>query len=106
MYDHFLPKIFFIFIQTKQYNMSDNLFPSVEEVQKWSPGKVINFLKHKQDDLFLKDKHIEVIEDQEVAGRDFLELNVEKLTKYGLKGGPAERIEGLTRDIKSEGQGK
>ncbi|CAG8827639.1 23194_t:CDS:2 [Gigaspora margarita] len=84
--------------------MSDNLFPSVEEVQKWSPGKVIDFLKHKQDDLFLKDKHIEVIEDQEVAGRDFLELNVEKLTKYGLKGGPAERIEGLTRDIKSEGQ--
>ncbi|CAG8486139.1 14812_t:CDS:2 [Gigaspora rosea] len=82
--------------------MSDNFFPSVEEVQKWSPEKVLDFLKLKQKGLYLKDKYIEVIEDQEVAGHDFLELNVEQLTKYGLKGGPAERIAGLIRDIKGE----
>jgi len=93
-----------IFSNFKQTVMSNTPLPSVEEVNKWSPVQVINFLESKKDELFLYDKHIEVIKDQEVAGRDFLELNVDKLEKWGMKGGPAERITSLVNNIKGKGQ--
>ncbi|RIB24295.1 hypothetical protein C2G38_2032003 [Gigaspora rosea] len=84
--------------------MSENFtLPSVEDVQKWKRADVINFLQKNKDKLDLDDKHIKVIENEEVAG-DFLELDAEKLIKYGLKGGPAERIAKLVRDIKGEGE--
>ncbi len=92
------------FSRIKQTVMSNTPLPSVEEVNKWSPVQVINFLESKKDELFLYDKHIEVIKDQEVAGRDFLELNVDKLEKWGMKGGPAERITSLVNNIKGKGQ--
>ena len=93
-----------IFSNFKQTVMSNTPLPSVEEVNKWSPVQVINFLESKKVELFLYDKHIEVIKDQEVAGRDFLELNVDKLEKWGMKGGPAERITSLVNNIKGKGQ--
>ncbi|CAG8853282.1 6149_t:CDS:1, partial [Gigaspora margarita] len=87
--------------------MSINItLPSVEEVNEWWPTDVVTFLGSNKKKLFLEDKHIKVIEDEEVAGSDFLVLDVEKLMKYGLKGGPAERIAKLVRDIKGEDQGK
>jgi len=86
--------------------MSFPSVPSVEEVRKWSPKDVITFLEAKKEELFLDDKHIKVIEDQEVAGRAFLNLSVEKLMQDGLKRGPAETIVDLIRDIKGESEGK
>ncbi|RHZ79750.1 hypothetical protein Glove_141g70 [Diversispora epigaea] len=81
--------------------MSDNIpLPLVEVVKKWKRDYVITFLESKKDELGLDDIHIQVIQDQEVAGCDFLELNVEKLMRYGLKGGPAERIAGLVKEFK------
>ena len=66
----------------------------------------ITFLQSKKDELDLDDKHIKVIKDQEVAGRDFLHLTPEKLEKWGMTGRPAEAIAGLVRDIKGEERGK
>ncbi|CAG8677123.1 4568_t:CDS:1, partial [Paraglomus brasilianum] len=64
--------------------------PSVEEVSKWKRAQVLTFLRSKKDELDLDDKHIKIIEDQEVAGRAFLELTADKLMQDGLKRGPAE----------------
>ena len=86
--------------------MSFPSVPSVEEVRKWSPKDVITFLEAKKEELFLDNKHIKVIEDQEIAGRAFLNLSVEKLMQDGLKRGPAETIVDLIRDIKGESEGK
>ena len=97
-----------IFSNFKQTVMSNTPLPSVEEVNKWSPVQVINFLESKKDELFLYDKHIEVIKDQEVAGRDFLKLTLETLTQkdglFVLSYGPAERISSLINKIKGKGQ--
>ncbi|CAG8515993.1 2066_t:CDS:2 [Diversispora eburnea] len=78
-------------------------FPSVEEVYKWKQTDVLTYLQSKRDELDLDDDDIDVIEEKEVAGRDFLELNEKKLMKYGLFRGSAVKIEVLVRDIK---QGK
>ena len=85
--------------------MSFPSVPSVEEVRKWSPKDVITFLEAKKEELFLDDKHIKVIEDQEVAGRAFLELTADKLMRIGLTLGPAESIGKLIRDINGEQEG-
>ena len=92
------------FSNFKQTVMSNIPLPSVEEVNKWKQNDVTKFLQDKKEELDLYDKHIEVIKDQEVAGRDFLELNVDKLEKWGMKGGPAERITSLVNNIKGKGQ--
>ncbi|RHZ88242.1 hypothetical protein Glove_25g31 [Diversispora epigaea] len=85
--------------------MSNNIpLPSVEEVKSWSPKEVITFLEIKKDELFLRDIHIKVIEDQKVTGRAFLELNADKLMQDGLNRGPAKIIAGLVKEIKNEGQ--
>ena len=78
---------------------------SVEKIKKWSPQEVHGFLEKKKDELFLKDQDIKIIEDQEVAGQDFLLLTNEVLERYGLKGGPATRIAQLIKEIKGEEQG-
>ncbi|CAG8596691.1 8134_t:CDS:2 [Ambispora leptoticha] len=79
--------------------------PSAEEIKKWSPQQVLEFLEKKKDELFLNDKHIKIIEDQEVAGQDFLLLTEEKLMQDGLKRGPATRISQFVKEIKGEEQG-
>lgn len=88
--------------------MSNNPFPSVEEVKKWSLVQVINFLESKKDELFLYDEDIDIIKRNRVAGRAFLELSKEDLQAlpYNLLDGPARAIAGLVRDIKGEEQGK
>ena len=83
--------------------MSFPSIPSVEEVSKWKRAQVLTYLQSKKDELDLDDKHIKVIEDQEVAGCAFLELTAEKLMEDGLKRGPAESIAKL---IKGEPKGK
>jgi hypothetical protein len=81
------------------------VMPSVEEITNWKRRDVTEFLNNMKEDLDLDDKHIKIIEDQEVAGQDFLLLTEEKLMQYGLKGGPATRIAQLIKEIKGEEQG-
>ena len=96
------------FSNFKQTVMSNIPLPSVEEVNKWKQNDVTKFLQDKKEELDLDDKHIEVIKDQEVAGRDFLSLTLETLTQkdglFVLSYGPAKRITSLVNDIKGKGQ--
>src|SRR5207248_497499 len=97
-----------IFSNFKQTVMSNIPLPSVEEVNKWKQNDVTKFLQDKKEELDLDDKHIEVIKDQEVAGRDFLSLTLETLTQkdglFVLSYGPAKRFTSLVNDIKGKGQ--
>ncbi|RHZ47929.1 hypothetical protein Glove_564g63 [Diversispora epigaea] len=78
--------------------------PSVEVVSKWKRAHVLDYLNSKKDELDLDAKHIQVIEDQEIAGSGFLELNAEKLMQVGLKLRPAVAIAKLVKEIKGEEQ--
>ncbi|CAJ0644343.1 4612_t:CDS:2 [Entrophospora sp. SA101] len=84
--------------------MSNTPLPSVEEVNKWKRNDVTKFLQDKKEELDLDDEDIDIIKRNRVAGRAFLEVDVNKLMQDGLKRGPAEAIAGLVRDIKGEGQ--
>ncbi|CAG8505899.1 4228_t:CDS:10 [Cetraspora pellucida] len=55
-------------------------------------------------ELDLDNEDIKIIEKKKVSGDDFLDFNVEKLIKYGLEDGLAERIVKLVNTIKSEEQ--
>ncbi len=92
------------FSRIKQTVMSNTPLPSVEEVNKWKRNDVTKFLQDKKEELDLDDEDINIIKNNKVAGRDFLELNVDKLEKWGMKGGPAERITSLVNNIKGKGQ--
>ncbi|CAG8532667.1 8235_t:CDS:2 [Diversispora eburnea] len=72
---------------------------SLGEIRKWSPEEVITFIKAKKNDLFLKENQIKVLEDQEVAGLDFLRLSQEDLERWGIPGGPAKRIIESVKEI-------
>ncbi|CAG8853699.1 35379_t:CDS:1, partial [Gigaspora margarita] len=77
--------------------------PTVNEVEGWTETEeLINFLR--TQGLGLKDNHFNILREQEINGISFLELNVDKLMNYGLKGGPAEVIAKLINKIKGEGQ--
>ncbi|CAJ0887474.1 12735_t:CDS:2 [Entrophospora sp. SA101] len=84
--------------------MSNTPLPSVEEVNKWKQNDVTKFLQDKKEELDLDNENIDIIKRNRVAGRAFLEVDVNKLMQDGLKRGPAEAIAGLVRDIKGEGQ--
>ena len=86
--------------------MSFPSVPSVEEVSKWKRAQVLTYLQSKKDELDLDDEDLDVIRTNKVAGRAFLELTADKLMRVGLTMGPAESIEKLIRDIKSEGESK
>ncbi|CAG8652912.1 7525_t:CDS:1, partial [Ambispora gerdemannii] len=89
--------------------MSDNTsLPSVQEVNDWSPDKVIAFLKfyNEEKKLYLRDEDIKKIENNWVPGPAFLNLTLEKLlaSSLSLPYGPAEVIAELVSKIKGEGQ--
>ena len=86
--------------------MSFPSVPSVEEVSKWKQAQVLTYLQSKKDELDLDDKHIKVIEDQEIAGCTFLDLSQEEFERCGLTVGPAKTIMRLIKAIKSQPEGK
>jgi len=81
--------------------------PTVNEVEGWTETeKLINFLDNQ--DLGLKEKHFDILREQDVNGISFLKLTLEKLlaSPYKLPGGPAEVIAELVEKVKGEGEGK
>ncbi|CAI2187451.1 8276_t:CDS:2, partial [Funneliformis geosporum] len=80
--------------------MSNNIsFPSVEEVNKWSPDDVITFLESNKDELFLRDQDIKTIKDNWVPSSAFLELSQDELQGCELQIGSAKVIAKLIREI-------
>ncbi|GES95248.1 hypothetical protein GLOIN_2v1511347 [Rhizophagus clarus] len=65
-------------------------------VKDFDTEELIEYLKKK--DLKLKEPHFKILRKEEIAGLDFLKLTEEKLERYGMKGGPATRLEMLRRN--------
>ena len=93
-----------IFSNFKQTVMSNTPLPSVEEVNKWKRNDVTKFLQDKKEELDLDNEDIDIFQKKKVAGRVFLELNVDELEKWGMESGPAKGIVGLVKEIKGKGQ--
>lgn len=76
----------------------------IEEIKSWSPAQVIKFLESKKDEWFLDEKHIKIIQDENVPGLALLSLTKEDLRSFGLKGGPSILIIEFIKNLKSEEQ--
>ncbi|KAG9292749.1 hypothetical protein G9A89_002673 [Geosiphon pyriformis] len=83
---------------------SQDVTPNKEEIETWAPQQINKFLKKKSKELFLREKDLNIIKDNWIAGQDFLLLTKEELMRYGLKGGPATRIAFLVEKLKVEKQ--
>ncbi|KAG9293140.1 hypothetical protein G9A89_010477 [Geosiphon pyriformis] len=88
--------------ESAQYDVGKE---EVEEIKKWTPQQVNEFLKKKSEELFLIKEDLDIIKTNRIAGQDFLLLTEEKLMRYGLTGGPATRIALLVEKLKDEEQG-
>ncbi len=62
-----------------------------DDIKKYKTKELLDFLR-KEEDLELSDKVFEILEREEVNGRDFLKITEEKLEKWGMPGGPATRL--------------
>ena len=72
-----------------------------EDVESWSPGAVLEFLRANKDRYFLGDDAIDKIKANEVAGRTLLKLTEKKLiTQCELKVGPASQLVNLVEELK------
>ncbi|RUS20749.1 hypothetical protein BC937DRAFT_94472 [Endogone sp. FLAS-F59071] len=49
-----------------------------------------------------EEQHIDILDEQEVSGKDFLKLTCERLKEYGMSGGPAIRILEIVEELKKE----
>ncbi|CAG8579110.1 15603_t:CDS:2 [Acaulospora colombiana] len=78
--------------------------PSAKEIKKWSPQQVLEFLEKKKDELFLKNQHIKIIEDQEISGQAFLDLTQDDLMNVGMTLGPTKAIIRLVKKLNGEEQ--
>ncbi|RIA97241.1 hypothetical protein C1645_752828 [Glomus cerebriforme] len=58
----------------------------------WSPQAVITFLKSKSEELFLKDEEIQILEQLDFSGKDFINSEEELHEKHKLTRGAAKRI--------------
>jgi len=71
-----------------------------EEVDRWSPTAVIQFLQANAEQYFLDDEEIDIVKGNKVAGVALLELTVEQLRSIGLGLGPAAAIAKLVEKLK------
>ena len=91
-------------VESTEFTLSskDNT-PSVEDIIKWSPDQVITFLKSKSDELYLREKDINIIEKDWVSGRAFLLLEFKELrNELDLDVGPANSIANLIETLKDK----
>src|SRR5436853_4051996 len=72
-----------------------------DEIRKYKTKELIDFLR-KEVDLELSEKVFEILEKQEVNGRDFFKITEEKLEKWGMSGGPATRLVDFAKECKEK----
>ena len=72
-----------------------------EVVRKYKTSELINFLR-KEEDLDLSEKVFEILEKEEVNGRDFLKITEEKLRSIRLGLGPASRLADFAKECKDK----
>jgi hypothetical protein len=71
-----------------------------QDVSKWSEDDVETFLTANMEEYGLKDTVMQAVRVQEVRGKDLVRLDGEELERWGILGGPAERIVELVEELK------
>ncbi|RGB33696.1 hypothetical protein C1646_815846 [Rhizophagus diaphanus] len=71
-----------------------------DEVKKYDTAGLISFLRGQG--LGLSEKVYEILENEEVIGRDFLKMTEQRLRDYGMKGGPALRLADFAKECKEK----
>ncbi|PKK58612.1 hypothetical protein RhiirC2_325011 [Rhizophagus irregularis] len=72
-----------------------------DEIKKYKTKELIDFLR-KEEDLELSEKVFEILEKEEVNGRDFLKATKQDFRDYGMNGGPASRLADFAKECKEK----
>ncbi|KAF0561146.1 crinkler family protein [Gigaspora margarita] len=75
--------------------------PPIVKVKKWKQNDVIKYLRSIKNELDLKDKYIDIIEEQEIVGPELLKLTEKQLETLGMSFGPAMRIVDHAQKLKT-----
>ncbi|CAG8797314.1 31452_t:CDS:2 [Gigaspora margarita] len=80
---------------------SEKPVPTLAEfVRKYDTEQLIKFLR--ENDLQLNDAHFEILRNEEVNGRAFLNSTKQDFIDYGLKGGPAKMLTDFAKEVKEK----
>jgi hypothetical protein len=71
------------------------------EIKKYKSAELIEFLR-KEEDLGLDDDDLEIIRNEKVTGRAFLDMTEQKFRDCGLKIGPAVTLAKFAKDCKDK----
>ena len=70
------------------------------DVNDWMQDHLQTFLLDNKEKYKLSDEDLQLIQNQDVASMDFVDLKREMLTAYGLKGGPVACVVKLIGKLK------
>jgi predicted amino acid racemase len=71
-----------------------------QDVRKWSVDHVATFLAANMEEYGLEDTDIHAVRVQKVHGKVLVRVVGEELERWGILGGPAERIAELVEELK------
>ncbi|CAG8758492.1 11433_t:CDS:2, partial [Gigaspora margarita] len=71
-------------------------------VQKYDTEQLIKFLRRENDDLKLDKDDLEIIREEKITGRIFLNSTKQDFIDYGLKGGPAKSLADFAKEVKEK----
>src|SRR3954447_10984959 len=72
----------------------------VNDVKKYDTEGLVSFLK--SQNLGLSETAINILEEEEINGLNFLDITEEKLRSYGMKGGPAMTLAKFAKECKDK----
>ncbi|CAG8687900.1 18254_t:CDS:2 [Dentiscutata erythropus] len=82
---------------------SEKPAPTLAEfVRKYNTKQLIKFLRENEDDLQLNDAHFEILRNEEVTGRVFLNSTKQDFIDNGLKSGPAKSLADFAKEVKEK----
>ncbi|CAG8542821.1 1183_t:CDS:2 [Paraglomus occultum] len=79
-----------------------NLDNSTEGIIKKDTEKLIDFLR--EQNLFLNNKHLEILREREIAGCDFLKMDNQDFRECGLEIRPAMRRAGFAKKLNDQSE--
>jgi hypothetical protein len=73
----------------------------VKEIRKYNTEALIEFLQNGEN-LHLDEEDFEIIRNQKINGRNFLEIKEERLMRFGMKFGPAVTLVKFAKECKKK----
>ncbi|RHZ69539.1 hypothetical protein Glove_283g75 [Diversispora epigaea] len=72
-----------------------------DEIKKYDAGELIEFLR-KQEDLKLKESYLEILSNEEITGRAFLNMTKQDFRDINIKAGPALLLADFAKECKEK----